>query len=223
VVTCVAVVVSACEGTQLIDPLDNSPPQICYISHQNEAQTIASGLDGRPQLLTHEQCGKKISEIAKADQEAQHLVLQERTGRAQSNEAQQEQSSVVMQSLRDEEARGYKHIAVGDLYPDGKAYAAMKSKVAISGFYKKRGRSDERLYGSYDDLMAHTFQSVEAEYVGLLTENANPDLREYLQGCSKQGGCNVTILGHIVSCVETNVRTAAAHDFCLVAEEIRSE
>jgi hypothetical protein len=108
---------------------------------------------------------------------------------------------------------------VRDLLLDGRTYASDGTKVAAAGFYKLNARRDERLYISYDDFMMHTFQPVEARYVGLLTDGGSRALREYLMRCV--AGCNVTILGHLDRCVETNVFGAMAQDVCLVADDIR--
>ena len=169
--------------------------------------------NGHPVLLTPTQCEEKNAQ-----------ALHERQRAAQQAQAdQQKLAAADAQIVRDEERRGYKHVTLKDLLLDARAYAANAAKVAVSGFYKLHGRRDERLYASYNDLMMHTYQSVEASYIGLLTDDGNRPLREYLMRCGATFGCEVTILGHVSPCVETNVFGATAGDFCLVAEAMRPQ
>ncbi|MGC1108270.1 MAG: hypothetical protein WA870_00190, partial [Methylovirgula sp.] len=67
------------------------------------------------------------------------------------------------------------------------------------------------------------YQSIDAQYIALLTGNGSRPLREYLMECGSRLGCNVTILGHLSQCTETNIFGATTDDFCLVADDIGAE
>jgi hypothetical protein len=204
-------------------------PQVCMIHHRHKwvengvitggppaiPDTVFLGPDGRPQRITRDQCAQENEKSLAAEEEAYQQSVD--TAQRAAQDAQQKRTAAVAQIIRDEEAHGYKHVTVRDLYLDGKSFAANGTKVAIPGFYKAKGRHDERLYSSYNDFMMHSFQSVEAVYVGLITENGSRNLRESLLNCA--AGCNVTILGHVDRCLETNVFGATSRDFCLVAED----
>jgi hypothetical protein len=212
-------------------PYSGFQPQICMIHHRQKADDVITGPParpdtvfvgpvGQPQWLTREQCEQENEKSLSAEKEA---FWAQRAAQ----QAQQKQAAIAAQIVRDDEARGYKHVSVKDLLLDGKAYAANETKVSVSGFYHAQSRQNERLYDSYDDFLMHTlnpsgFGYVEALNVGLITEDGSRTMREYFLGarCSV-AGCGVTILGHIGECVETNAFGRTAHDLCLVAEDMR--
>jgi hypothetical protein len=136
-------------------------------------------------------------------------------------DAQRKQAAIAAQIVRDEEARGYKHVTVKDLLLDGRTYAQNETKIAVSGFYKAYGSHNERLYGSDSERALAEQTANRTGSIGMISENGSRTLREYLLRCSSYGGCNVTILGHIGQCTETNTFGVATHDVCLVAEDMR--
>lgn len=206
-------------------------PKVCMIHHRHKwtdtgvitggppavPDTVFVGPDGNPQRISREQCDQENARSLAAEEDAFQKTVAEAQRAAQ--QVQQKQTAAAAQVVRDEAALGYKHVTVRDLLLDGRTYASDGTKVAAAGFYKLNARRDERLYISYDDFMMHTFQPVEARYVGLLTDGGSRALREYLMRCV--AGCNVTILGHLDRCVETNVFGAKAQDVCLVADDIK--
>lgn len=198
----------------ILGPLQPKTP--CLVQHINTAATTTyAGPDGQAIPLTPAECQQANAQSLATEQQA----AQQRA--AQDAQAEQQRSAAAAaQAARDEEARGYKHITMNDLLLDGRAYAGNETKIAVKGFYKLQGRRDERFYISYNDFMMHTYSSVAANYVGLLTENGSRPLREYLLRCGNSIGCEVTILGHVSPCVETNVFGATTGDFCLVAEDV---
>jgi hypothetical protein len=208
-------------------------PQACLIHHHHKftesgiitggpptvPDTILIGADGSTQQLTREQCAQENVKSQSAEEEAYQQSVASAQRAAQME--QQKHDAFVAQVVRDEAARGYKNVTVKDLYLDSKAYAASETKVSVSGFYKSYGRHKERLYNSYNELMMTAFQpGVEALSIGLLTDDGNRTLREYLLRCV--AGCGVTVLGHVGQCVENNVFGATSHDVCLVAEGMRA-
>jgi uncharacterized protein YecT (DUF1311 family) len=118
-------------------------------------------------------------------------------------------------------SKSYKSVTVKDLLLDRKAYAASQTGVAVSGFYRLRGPHDERLYTSYDDFMMHMYQSVEAQYIALITETGSRPMRESLMDCGARMGCDVTIVGHLSPCVESTAFGGRSDALCLVAEVMR--
>jgi hypothetical protein len=205
-------------------------PGICLIHHRHKwvqngvisggppaiPDTVFLGSDGRPQRMNSQQCAQENERSLAAEE----LAYQQTMAASQqaAEDERRRRSAALAQVVRAEEARGYNRISLKDLYLDGKSYAASGAKVAVRGFFKAGGRHDERLYSSYDDFMMHSFQSTEALYIGLLTENASRHLRESLLNC--QAGCNVTILGHVDECLETRLLSGASNEVCLVAEDI---
>ena len=190
-------------------------PRVCMIHHRHKwtetgvitggspavPDTPLVGPDGNPQRVSREQCEQENARSLAAEEEAFQRTVADAQRTAQ--QAQQKQAAAAAQVVRDEAALGYKHVTVRDLLLDGRTYSSDGTKVAAAGFYKSSGRHDERLYISYDDLMMHTYQPDEARYVGLLTDGGSRTLREYLMRCV--AGCNITILGHLDRCVETNL------------------
>ena len=174
--------------------------QLRIFAQQPRADGVESA---RPALAAEEEAFQRT--VADAQRTAQ--------------QAQQKQAAAAAQVVRDEAALGYKHVTVRDLLLDGRTYSSDGTKVAAAGFYKSSGRHDERLYISYDDLMMHTYQPDEARYFGLLTDGGSRTLREYLMRCV--AGCNITILGHLDRCVETNLFGDKTQDVCLAAEDLR--
>jgi hypothetical protein len=204
------------------------PKTVCFIHHLNtSASTPYIGPDGRAVGMTPAQCQQANADAQIAEQQAQQQAQQQHAEDAQRaaqerQAEQQKRAPAEAQALRKEEARGYKPVTLKDLLLDARAYSSANAvKVSISGFYKLNGRHDERLYASYNDFMMHTYQSVEATYVGLITDRGSRAMREYLMRCGATIGCPVTILGHVSPCVETNAFGAATGDFCLVAEDMR--
>jgi hypothetical protein len=205
-------------------------PGICLIHHHHKwvpngiisggppaiPDTAFLGPDGQPQRITSQQCAQENERSLAAEE----LAYQQTTAASQqaAEDDRRRRSTALAQVIRAEEARGYARVTVKDLYLDGKSYAASGARVAVRGFFKASGRHDERLYSSYDDFMMHSFQSTEALYIGLLTENASRRLRESLLSC--QAGCNVTILGHVDQCLETRLLSGTSNEVCLVAEDI---
>jgi hypothetical protein len=230
VVACALAATEAGCGPQWTDPgsLLTRPPgspftRLCYIPEG----TIPNPYDPTGHYvnnLTNAECEQKKEEARAAAEEANRARAAEAQRAAQLAQAdQQRRAAAVAQIVRDEWARGYRHITVKDLYIDGKAYADSHTKVSVSGFYRALSRHYERLYNSGDEYMAHTlnpsaYGSAEALNVGLLTDTASRSLRAALLSC--EGGCVVTILGHVAHCVETNAFGRAAQDICLVAEDI---
>ena len=209
------------------------PGTVCFIHHQNTPgtpyplTTVYTGADGRAVPLTPEQCRQADADAQIAEQQAQQQRAAETQRAAQLAQAdQQRRDAAAAQIVREEEARGYKHVTVKDLLLDGKVYAANETKVSVSGFYHAQNRQNARLYDSYNDFMMHTmnpsaFGYVEALNVGLISEDGSRTLREFLLRCV--AGCGVTILGHIGQCVETNAFGRQSDDFCLVAEDMRPQ
>jgi hypothetical protein len=206
-----------------------SLPQFCMIHHRHRwtqtgiitggppavPDTVFVGPDGQPTRTSPEQCEQENQKSLAAEE----VAYQQSTAASQqaAADAQRKRAAELAAIVRDEESRGYKRISVKDLYLDGKSYAAGGARVAVHGFFKARDRHDERLYSSYDDFMMHSFQSTDALYVGLLTENGSRQLRESLLSC--QAGCNVTILGHVDQCLETRL-LATSSEVCLVADDL---
>ncbi len=206
-------------------------PQVCTLHHRHKwtptgiitggppsvPDTVFVGTDGQPQRISPQLCEQEN----RSSLDAEEAAYQQSVAASQqaAEDANRKHSAALAQTVRAEEARGYKRVSVKELYLDSKSYAASGLKVAVRGFYKASGRHDERLYSSYDDFMMHTFQNVEALYIGLVTENGSRSLREALLSC-QAGGCNATILGHVDRCVATNVFGASSQDVCLVAEDI---
>ncbi len=204
-------------------------PQLCMIHHRHRwtqtgiisggppavPDTVFLGPDGQPARISAEQCEQENQKSLAAEE----VAYQQSTAASQqaAADAQRKRAAELAAIVRDEESRGYKRISVKDLYNDRKTYAPSCAKVAVHGFFKARARHDERLYSSYDDFMMHSFQSTDALYVGLLTENGSRRLRESLLSC--QAGCNVTILGHVDQCLETRL-LATSDEICLVAEDL---
>jgi hypothetical protein len=183
--------------------------------------TMFVGQDGQPQRLTREQCEQENAKSLAAEEEVFRRTMDETQRAVQV--AQQNRAAVTAQIVRDEAARGYKRVTVKDLYLDAKTYAANQTKLAVQGFYKSKGRHDERLYLSYDEYMMHTlnpaaFGYAEGLNVGLITEDSSRSLREYLLQCV--AGCKITILGRADQCTATNAFGATSHDVCLVAEDM---
>jgi hypothetical protein len=200
--------------------LQNGRPTACYISSQNDGRGGAYAENGQVMELLPEECEQKNREARTAAAQAEEQARQRANQQAQIE--QQRRAAAAAQVVRDDEARGYKHVTLKDLLLDGKTYAAGGTKLVISGFYKMHGRHDERLYESYDDFMIHSLNNLETSYVALLTEAGSRSMREYLMRCAAGIGCSVTILGHVSSCVEINIFGAKTGDFCFVAEDMRS-
>lgn len=205
------------------------PKTICFIWGTGSSPAAPYvGPDGHTVPLTRQQCQEANAEAQRQELQDTQKAEQQQEEQAQraAQEAQKKQQehfdAAKVAALLDEE-RGYKHITMTDLLLDRKDYATNGGGVAVVGFYKLQGRRDERLYISYDDFMMHTFQSVEAQYIGLITDNASRSLREYLMRCGEAAGCNVTILGHIRQCSETNAFGATAEDLCLVADDMGAQ
>jgi hypothetical protein len=202
------------------------PGTVCFIHHLNTPVTTAyTGPDGRAVSMTPEQCQQANAEAQIAEQQAQQQQTLNAQRAAQEAQAeQQKRATAAAQVVRDEEARGYKHVTVKDLLLDHKVYAANETKISVSGFYHAQNRQNERLYDSYNEFMMHTlnpsaFGYVEALNVGLITEDGSRAMREYFMRCV--AGCAVTILGHVGQCVETNAFGRQSEDVCLIAEDMR--
>jgi hypothetical protein len=216
-VIALAGVQSGCGGAPFGGALSGLHPRsICYVYHQNSpTPTTYTGPDSQAVPLTADECGMANAEARANDQRAE----QQRQAAA-AQDAQQKRAATVIQA---EEARGYtRQITVKDLILDARMYAANGTKVVVTGFYKLQGRRDERFYVSFNDLMMHSYSNVGASYVGLLTENGTRPMREYLMRCGSTNGCQVTILGHVSPCVETNAFGTSTGDLCLVAEDMRA-
>jgi len=195
---------------------------VCFVHHQNTRLTNTFvGPDGHEVPLSPNECRQVNEETLLEDQKAQQDRMADQQRAAEETRLlKQKRDAAVAQTIRDEVARGYKQATVKDFLLDGKLYAASETKLAVSGFYKLYGRNDQRLYGSYNDFMMHTFQTVEAQHIGLVTDSGSRNLREYLLRCAA-AGCNITILGQAKECVATNVFGATSSDICLVADNMR--
>jgi hypothetical protein len=232
-VTCLLGAVFGCASQQFagekLDPIDRVKACLglacvpCIIRSENSGITPAQVVhtdptyaepNGHPVPLTRAECEQKNQE-----------ALYERQRVAQQAQIEQRRrDDTVARAVRDEAARGYKRTTVRDLLLDKKVYAASETKVSVTGFYHAEGPRNERLYDSYNEFMMHTlnpsaFGYAEALNVGLISEDGSRTLREYLLRCG--AGCEVTILGHVGVCTETNAFGRAANEFCLVAEDIR--
>jgi hypothetical protein len=208
--------------------------QFCSIHHRHKwtetgvitgdgpaiPDTVFAGPDGQPQRISREQCQQENDRSLAAEEDAFQRTMAD-AQRATQN-AQQKQQEAEAKIEADELARGYQHVTVQNLIIDGRTYESSRAKVSVSGFYKLNGRRDERLYTSYGDVMMHLYQPTDARYVGLITDGGSHALRAYLMQCGDRVGCDVTILGHVSPCVETNAFGTSSSDVCLVAEELRS-
>jgi hypothetical protein len=162
--------------------------------------------------LTLQECQQANASAADAKWQAQQRADQEARQAAQAERLKR--AAMTAQAVSSEEARGYKPVTFKDSILDAKACAAEHDvKVSVPGFYKPYGRWDERLYASYDDFMMHTYHSVEARYIGLITDGGSCNLQDYLMQCGATIGCPITILGHVSPCTEANVFGAATGDF----------
>ncbi len=225
-------------GTRGSPPAYGFGMQICMIHHHHKwvengvitggppaiPDTVFVGPDGQPQRLSREQCQQENEKSLSAEEEAYQRSMADAQRAGQ--EAQRKQAAIAAQIVRDEEARGYKHVTVKDLLLDHKVYAANETKISVSGFYHAQNRQNERLYDSYNEFMMHTlnpsaFGYVEALNVGLITEDGSRTMREYFLRCV--AGCAVTILGHVGQCVETNSFGRQSEDVCLIAEDMRPQ
>ena len=195
--------------------------RLCYIRHQNTpAYTVYIKPDGSTEMLTAEECTQKNQEAQLAEQQAQQKRIADADQEAQ--EEDRKRNAILVQNIKNEMARGYKPTTLKDLYLDGKDDAARGTKVSVHGFYKSYGRHKERLYNSYAELMNALYQpGIETLSIGLLTDDGSRAMREYLLRCAGGAGCDITILGHVEGCTETNLLGAATDDVCLVAEDMR--
>ena len=214
VLAVVAGTVTGCAG-----PLVGTPRMgaglgfACKIERPNSSETFFTGNDGRPMFMTPAEC-------AAANEQAQRRQAEQQLAAQRQQEERQRADLAASEALLREKMLGYEQTTVKDLLLDAKVLESKNAKLAVTGFYKPLGRHNERFYVSYNDYMMHTYQSIEATNVGLLTADGSRRLREYLQRCV--AGCELTILGHITSCVETNPFGASTTDFCLTADDMRA-
>jgi hypothetical protein len=202
-------------------PVSLESEKLCLIASPNGASKVYTGPDGKAVPMTGPQCVQANEEARRGEAEALRVRAadEQRVAQRQTAERQRVQTRLE-QVINQEKALGYRHQTVRDLLLDGKALAAQAAKVSVTGFYKALNRRNERFYVSYNDYMMHQYQSVEAQNIGLLTSDGSRRLREYLLRCEQ--GCQLTILGHVTACVETNAFGRSTSDFCLAADDMRA-
>lgn len=201
--------------------------RVCFIHHLNTTMTTTyTGPDGRAVALTGPECARANEDAQAADAQAQQQQIANAQRAAEEAQSRRDAAQAAQnEAAQNEAALGYKHVTLKDLLLDGKVFAANKAKVSVSGFLHAQSRQNERLYDSYNDFMLHqlnpgAFGYVEALNVGLITKDGSRTLREYLLRCV--GGCQITILGRVGECTETNAFGRQSEDFCLVAEDMRA-
>jgi hypothetical protein len=112
---------------------------------------------------------------------------------------------MVAQQLRVEQERGYKRITFDDFKLDGRQLAAANSKVAIAGVYLKLGEVEYLFPSGLAVVMMRESPATNVG-IGLLTEDANRDIRKFFLDCqNQQTGCSATLLGRATSCTRTTL------------------
>jgi hypothetical protein len=207
---------SGCSSPASIDRAPNTLSSLANLVQPKASCPVS----GQNVVLTAEECRQAREEAKVSDENArqQAMEIASRTRNNRRNE-QQRRDAVIAQAIRDEAARGYRAVTFRDVFLDGKIHAENDTKVSISGFYKLYGRHNQRLHSSYDAFMMQKTQNIEPYYIGLITEDASRNMRDYLLRCV--GGCNVTILGRIGRCVENNIFGRMSQDVCVIAEDMR--
>ena len=184
----------------------SNPLMTACVIHSPAGTPFYTSQDGGAVRLTPTQCGKKNDEAAAAVPQVQQTQKQYGSPPLQLHtQAQSEKEAPrTPRFTPSQDVRGYKRVSFKDVLIDEKYYVESGAKIAVTGLYKSQAHHHQRLYASYNDFMMHMYQSVEASYIGLISEDGTRSLREYLMQCSQRIGCELTILGHVSSCTATN-------------------
>jgi len=191
---------------QVLSPMNPPSDDPCnpnYAGYHNNVVTAQ---------LAQQQCDTNRRQQQQADEAARQQQVNAEVTHTYASEIASEQQRAIAKAV----TRGYQLIpSVKDLILDGRELASRNAKIQISGIYKKSGDS-ELLYASSTDSVLNT-----DNYVPLVTDGAQRDLREYLMGfsCRNEVGCEVDIGGHMAMCKNLSLLAANYPDkACLNVE-----
>jgi len=190
--------------------------QRCAIPWRTVRPYQPQPLVGAPRQLQQPQPPETVSPPQLVPNGAQQAQQDQQAAR----QKEQADAAVLAQVLAKREAyqheraiekaksHGYELIPnVKDLILDSKELAFEGGKIQISGIFKKAAENNGMLYGSPLDVY-----SDDDNYVPVLTDDAQRDLREYLMdyACEAESGCAVEVGGHMTKCKHINALLADA-------------
>jgi hypothetical protein len=170
--------------------------------------------------LTAEECEQK-----KADLEAAAAAQ-----RAAEEERKKRDDAIAAEAIREEKARGYQRISLETFLLDGRELAARSAKISLRGSYLRDGNIELLFTNQIAVVKATRYPQVgrNEPRVGLLTDSATRESRQYLLKCQSdpgaaQLGCPITILGHATICALTGPPGDQQKMPCVAVDEGRPE
>lgn len=218
--------------------LRSQEPQKCM--QQEEMSRTPPGTSSGPNYWTTE-CSEWMMLRRAEDTAARRAQEQQREAerarqekaegaRLQAQKAAEQKSNeyAAAEQVKEAKRRGYDPISFDGFELDGKDLASHSAKIAIRGMYVKAADIEYLTPSPIASLVIHNGgggppNAGADQSIGLLTDNAPRNIREFFLNCRKNTGtsiygCPITLLGHVAICTKTRLLHSTRVP-CLVVED----